>query len=78
MLELIDKDTISILTAEVVFENMFRTGKEASEIMRKKKLSRTSNAHEIRGMVKQVMTHNSEAVSDYSSGKHQALISVTG
>jgi aspartyl-tRNA(Asn)/glutamyl-tRNA(Gln) amidotransferase subunit B len=57
---------------------MFRTGKEAGEIIRKKKLSRTSNAHEIRGMVKQVMTNNSEAVSDYSCGKHQALTFDTG
>ena len=78
MLGLVDNGTISGPAAKAVFEEMFRTGKRAGEIIAEKKLSQISNADEIREVVKQVMANNSGAVADYTSGKQQALTFIIG
>lgn len=78
MLGLVDNGTISGPAAKAVFEEMFRTGKEASEIITEKELSQISDAGEIREVVKQVMANNSGAVADYASGKQQALTFIIG
>jgi aspartyl-tRNA(Asn)/glutamyl-tRNA(Gln) amidotransferase subunit B len=78
MLDLVDNGTISGPAAKAVLEEMFHTGKRASEIVTEKKLSQISDAHEIREVVKQVIANNSEAVADYISGKQQALTFIIG
>ena len=78
VISLIDNGTISGPAAKAVFEEMFRSGKGASEIITEKKLSQISDVSEIREVVKQVMTNNIEAVSDYNSGKQQALMFIIG
>jgi len=78
MLGLVDNGTISGPAAKAVLEEMFHTGKGASEIVTEKKLSQISDAAEIREVVKQVMANNIEAVSDYTSGKEQALMYIIG
>jgi len=78
MLGLVDNGTISGPAAKAVFEEMFRSGKGASEIIAEKKLSQISDAGEIREVVKQVLTNNTEAVVDYTSGKQQALTFIIG
>ena len=78
LLDLVDNGTISGPAAKAVFEEMFGTGKKASEIITEKKLSQISDAGEIREVVKQVMTNNSGAVADYTSGKQQALTFIIG
>jgi aspartyl-tRNA(Asn)/glutamyl-tRNA(Gln) amidotransferase subunit B len=78
MLELVDNGIISGPAAKVVFEEMFGTGKKASEIITEKKLSQISDAGEIREVVKQVMANNTGAVADYTSGKQQALTFIIG
>ena len=78
MLGLVDNGTISGPAAKAVFEEMFRSGKGASEIITEKKLSQISDADEIREMVKQVMANNTGAVADYTSGKQQALTFIIG
>jgi len=78
MLGLVDDGTISGPATKAVFEEMFRTGKRASEIITEKKLSQISDADEIKEVVKQVMANNTGAVADYSSGKQQALTFIIG
>jgi aspartyl-tRNA(Asn)/glutamyl-tRNA(Gln) amidotransferase subunit B len=78
MLNLIDNGTISGPVAKVVLEEMFNTGKRASEIITEKKLSQISDAGEVREAVKQVMANNAGAVADYVSGKQQALTFIIG
>jgi aspartyl-tRNA(Asn)/glutamyl-tRNA(Gln) amidotransferase subunit B len=78
MLGLVDNGTISGPAAKAVFEEMFRTGKRASEIVTEKKLSQISDVSEIREVVKQVMANNTGAVADYASGKQQALTFIIG
>jgi aspartyl-tRNA(Asn)/glutamyl-tRNA(Gln) amidotransferase subunit B len=78
MLDLVDNGTISGPAAKAVLEEMFRTGKRASEIITEKKLSQISDAGEIREVVKQVIANNTGAVADYASGKQQALTFIIG
>jgi aspartyl-tRNA(Asn)/glutamyl-tRNA(Gln) amidotransferase subunit B len=78
MLNLVDNSTISGPAAKAVFEEMFHSGKGASEIVTEKKLSQISDANEIRDLVKQVIANNTGAVSDYASGKQQALTFIIG
>lgn len=78
LLNLVDKGTISGPTAKAVFEKMFYTGKKASDIVAKGKLSQLSDATELNGIVKQVLANNAKAVADYKAGKQQALTFLTG
>jgi aspartyl-tRNA(Asn)/glutamyl-tRNA(Gln) amidotransferase subunit B len=78
MLVLVDSGAISGPTAKAVLEEMFQTGKRASEIIREKKLSQISDAGEIREVAKQVMADNAGAVADYMSGKQSALVFIVG
>jgi aspartyl-tRNA(Asn)/glutamyl-tRNA(Gln) amidotransferase subunit B len=78
MLDLVDNGTISGPAAKAVLEEMFHTGKGASEIITEKKLSQISDSSEIREVVKQVMASNTGAVADYASGKEQALTFIIG
>jgi aspartyl-tRNA(Asn)/glutamyl-tRNA(Gln) amidotransferase subunit B len=78
MLSLVDNGTVSGPAAKAVFEEMFRTGKGASEIIEEKKLSQISDASEIREVIKQVIANNAGAVADYASGKQQALTFIIG
>jgi aspartyl-tRNA(Asn)/glutamyl-tRNA(Gln) amidotransferase subunit B len=78
MLVLVENGAISGPAAKAVLEEMFHSGKRASEIITEKKLSQISDAGEIREVVKQVMAGNSEAVADYGSGKEQALTFIIG
>jgi aspartyl-tRNA(Asn)/glutamyl-tRNA(Gln) amidotransferase subunit B len=61
-----------------VFEEIFYTGKSASEIVAERKLSQISDFSELREVVKQIMADNPKAVSDYKAGKQQALTFITG
>jgi aspartyl-tRNA(Asn)/glutamyl-tRNA(Gln) amidotransferase subunit B len=78
MLGLVDNGTISGPAAKAVFEEMFRGGKGAREIITEKKLSQISDAGEIREVVKGVLANNTAAVADYTSGKQQALTFIIG
>jgi aspartyl-tRNA(Asn)/glutamyl-tRNA(Gln) amidotransferase subunit B len=78
MLVLVDNGAISGPTAKAVLEEMFQTGKGASDIIREKKLNQISDAGEIKEVVKQVMADNAGAVADYASGKQQALTFLVG
>jgi len=78
MLVLVDNGVMSGPTAKAVLEEMFQTGKGASDIIREKKLNQISDASEIKEVVKQVMADNAGAVADYASGKQQALMFLIG
>ena len=78
MLGLVDNGTISGPAAKAVLEEMFRSGKRASEIVTERKLSQISDTGEIKEVVKQVMANNTGAVADYTSGKQQALTFIIG
>ena len=78
MLNLVDNRTISGPAAKAVFEEMFNSGKRASDIVEEKKLGQISDTVEIRDTVKRVMSENAKAVADYRVGKEQAFTFITG
>jgi aspartyl-tRNA(Asn)/glutamyl-tRNA(Gln) amidotransferase subunit B len=78
MLELTDKGALSGPAAKAVFEDMFLSGKRASDIVAEKGLSQISDSSEIDKVADQVIASNSQAVADYKSGKQQALAFLIG
>ncbi len=78
MFSLVDNGTISGPVAKAVLEEMFLSGKRASNIVLEKKLSQISDTTEIREIIEKVIADNAKAVSDYNSGKQQALTFITG
>jgi aspartyl-tRNA(Asn)/glutamyl-tRNA(Gln) amidotransferase subunit B len=78
LLNLWDTGTITGPVAKAVLEEMFLSGKGAKEIIEEKGLAQITDITTIREAVKQVLANNSAAVSDYLSGKQQALTFITG
>jgi aspartyl-tRNA(Asn)/glutamyl-tRNA(Gln) amidotransferase subunit B len=73
LIDLIDKGTISGPAAKTVFEDMFKVGKTAKEIVAEKGLIQISDGSEIENIVIQVIANNSQAVADYKAGKQQSI-----
>ncbi len=69
MLDLIDKGTLSTKMAKEVFEDMFHSGKKASQVVQEKGLAQISTATELETVVGQVIAANSQAVADYQAGQ---------
>jgi aspartyl-tRNA(Asn)/glutamyl-tRNA(Gln) amidotransferase subunit B len=78
LLDLADKGKLSGPAAKAVFEEMFLSGKRADDIVAEKGLSQISSSEEIEEIVVGVIASNSQAVSDYESGKQQALAFLIG
>jgi len=73
MLEIIAGGSISIKIAKAVFEEMFKTGKSAVDIIKGKSLEQISDSSEIEGIIEQVIKDNSGTVQQYKEGKKKAI-----
>jgi len=69
---------INISTAKSVLEEMFKTGKEATEIIQQRGLSQISDTQEIKSVLDEVLRTNAKAVADYKAGKTQSLTFLVG
>jgi aspartyl-tRNA(Asn)/glutamyl-tRNA(Gln) amidotransferase subunit B len=78
MLELIDNGTLGGPAAKTVFEEIFNSGRCASDIIAERGLSQISDAGEIEGIVDRVIASNGQAVEDYKKGREQALQFLVG
>ena len=78
LLDLTHKGSISGVSAKLVFEEMFNTGKKATDIIAQQRLSQISDSQEIRLVINEVLSTNPQAVSDYAAGKTQALAFLVG
>jgi aspartyl-tRNA(Asn)/glutamyl-tRNA(Gln) amidotransferase subunit B len=80
MLDLMDKGKLSGPAAKNVFEATFSTGvgMSVSKFVSEKGLSQISSSEEIEKIVAEVIAGNAQAVSDYASGKQQALAFLIG
>ena len=73
MLKLIDKGTISGKIAKTVFEEIYRTGKDAETIVREKGLVQISDAGEIEKIVDDVIARNPKEAERYKAGEGKLL-----
>jgi len=78
LLDLMLKGTVNSPSAKIVFEEMFDTGKQATDIITQRGLSQISDTQEVKEVVSQVMTDNVHAVADYKAGKTQSLKFLVG
>jgi aspartyl-tRNA(Asn)/glutamyl-tRNA(Gln) amidotransferase subunit B len=73
MLALVDKGTISGKIAKTVFEEMYRTGKDAATIVREKGLVQISDTSEIEKLVDEVISRHPDEVKRYRGGDEKLL-----
>ncbi len=73
MLKLMDNGTISGRIAKVVFEEMYRTGKDAEIIVKEKGLVQISDSSEIEKAVDEVVAKNPKEVERFKAGDEKLL-----
>jgi aspartyl-tRNA(Asn)/glutamyl-tRNA(Gln) amidotransferase subunit B len=73
MLKLMDKGTISGKIAKTVFEEMYRTGKDAETIVKEKGLIQISDESEIEKAVDEVISKNPKEVERFKAGDEKLL-----
>lgn len=71
--KLVEAGTISGRAAKEVFEEMFKTGKTAPQVVAERGLTQISDAAALEQAVDQALDANPKVVSDYLNGKAQAL-----
>jgi len=78
LLDLARKGSITGPSAKAVFEEMFNTGGNASDIIARRGLSQISDAGELGKDIIAIIEGNSQAVADYKAGKSSALKFLVG
>ncbi len=73
MLDLVDSGTLSIAIAKKVFEEMFHTGKPASQVIVEQGLTQISETGELEGKIAEVIAANPKPVADFKAGKDTAI-----
>lgn len=73
LLQLIDNKTLSISIAKKVFEEMFRTGKTADQIVEEQGLQQITDADQIAQVVEEVLSANPKEVQRYKTGETKLL-----
>lgn len=70
---LVDQGVVSGPAAKAVFEEMFQTGKDASDIITEKGLNQITDSGEIERIADKIIADNPKAVIDLKAGKQQTL-----
>jgi len=78
LMDLKQRGVISGPSAKLVFEEMFKTGKGANDIITQRGLSQISDTEAIEKEVVAVINSNTQAVADYKAGKAPALTFLVG
>jgi aspartyl-tRNA(Asn)/glutamyl-tRNA(Gln) amidotransferase subunit B len=78
MLALIEEGTLSTKMAKEVFEEMFHSGKSASQVVKEKRLVQISGASQLDDIIDKVLAENAAAVADFKKGKEQSLKFLVG
>jgi len=71
MLKLIDEGLISGKIAKSVFEEMYRTGKKAEEVVKEKGWVQVTDASAIEKAIEEILAKNPKEVGDYKKGKEK-------
>lgn len=73
LLSLVDKGVISGSIAKDVFEEMFRTGKQAGAIVKERGLEQISDEGELAAIVDQVIAEHEDAAANVRAGEMKAI-----
>ncbi len=73
MLKLIEGGVISTKIAKTVFEEMYRSGKDAETVVKEQGLVQVSDSGAIEQIISEVMQANPAQVADYRAGKDKLL-----
>jgi aspartyl-tRNA(Asn)/glutamyl-tRNA(Gln) amidotransferase subunit B len=78
MLDLVDNGVITGKIAKTVFEEMFKSGKTAAQVVEEAGLTQIAASDELTTVVEKVLAENAKAVRDYREGKEEALRFLVG
>lgn len=78
LMDFIERDLISNLTAKSVLKDMIDSGKAASQIIKEKNLAQISDNNALEIEADKAMNDNPKIVADYRSGKVNAIMSLVG
>jgi aspartyl-tRNA(Asn)/glutamyl-tRNA(Gln) amidotransferase subunit B len=78
LVSLVEKSVINANTGKTVLEEMFATGKPASDIIHNRGLAQISDTGELERIVSDVIRDNAPAAADFKAGKTQALKFMVG
>ena len=73
LIDLVGDGTLSGRLAKEVFEEMWKTGKQAAEIVEEKGLKQISDSGEIEGIVAGIIAENAGQVEQFRSGNEKVL-----
>jgi len=73
LIELVSKGTINRNTAKEVFEEMYKTGKNASEIVKEKGLVQISDENVIIEAIREIIAKNTKEVERYRAGEEKLI-----
>lgn len=73
LLNYLKKGTISGKLAKLIFEEMFKTGKEAEGIIEARGLKQITDETSLEKVIEEVLRENSQGVNDFKAGKEKAL-----
>lgn len=78
MLKLIDEGIVSGKMAKGIFEKMFKTGKDASKIVKESGITQITDRNELFEVIDRVIKENPRSVEDFNEGKEKALHYLVG
>ncbi|MCK4308792.1 MAG: Asp-tRNA(Asn)/Glu-tRNA(Gln) amidotransferase subunit GatB, partial [Candidatus Atribacteria bacterium] len=78
MLKLIDEGVISGKMAKEIFEKMFKTRKDASQIVKESGITQITDKDELIEVIDNVIKENPKSVDDFNEGKEKALNFLVG
>jgi aspartyl-tRNA(Asn)/glutamyl-tRNA(Gln) amidotransferase subunit B len=78
MLKLMDEGIISGKMAKDVFEKMYKTGKDASQIVKESGITQITDEDELFEVIDKVIKKNPGSIKDFNEGKEKALNYLVG
>jgi len=78
MLKLMDEGIVSGKMAKDVFEKMFKTGKDASQIVKESGVTQITDENALFEVVDKVIKENPKSIEDFNQGKEKALNYLVG
>jgi len=73
LLSMMEKGAISGKIGKIVFEEMWKTGKDSNQIVRERGLIQVSDVTEITDIIRKILSDNPGEVTRYLNGKTQLI-----